>query len=292
MGTVLGLASALVYGGADFVGGLTARKAGALVVVTVSQAAGLLLVLAALPLLQGGGPSGQAVVWGLASGVAGGAGVAFFYRALSKGRMSVLAPITAVEGAIVPVVWGLVIGERPGALALTGVAVALVAVVLVSSSSDPDAVDPAGPGVGLPAGRRRGGTPGLVDALLGGAAFGAFFITLEQAGTGAGVWPLVFARASSLSLLLLTALALRRSLRPPAGTWGPIVLTGTLDMFANLLYLLATGYGLLTIVAVLTSLYPASTVVLARLLLQERLARVQLVGLAAAAGGVACIALG
>lgn len=302
MGTLFGLAAALTYGCGDFIGGLASRRAGALRVVVLSHAVGLVLILIALPLWRGDGFAAPVLGWGAAAGGAGGVGVVLLYRGLARGRMSVVAPITAVIAAAVPVVYGIARGERPGVLALVGVVVAFAAVILVSSSAAEHEDDrtpevaaapgfPALPNVraAVPQPLR---SPGIADAIGSGLAFGAFFVFFAQAGTASGLWPLVGVRLGSLGLVALSAAVLRRGLRPPPGTWPLIVAAGTLDLVANLLYLLATGRGLLSLVAVLTSLYPASTVVLARVVLAERFTPAQTVGLGLAALGAVLIALG
>lgn len=296
MAVLLGLSAAIVYGSSDFLGGLASRRSPVLAVVAGSQLAGLVALLPLLPLLPGA-VTAAALGWGAASGVAGGAGVALLYRGLSRGRMGIVAPTTAVGAAALPVVVGLLAGERPGAAALAGIAVALAAIVLVSltpaptSTGVPEAVGP-GVGVAFPGGDQRRLPAGLPEAVAAGLAFGAFFILLARAGTDSGLWPLVGARGGSTALVVLGAVATGRSLRPVAGSWGLIIASGVLDMAANALYLLATGTGLLSLVAVLTSLYPASTVLLARVILHERLAPLQLLGLGLAAAGVALISLG
>ena len=282
MAIVLGLAAALTYGAADFVGGLASRKAPLLSAVLLSQLAGTALLLAALPFFLDPGPTTPALAWGAASGAAGATGVLFLYRGLAAGNMSVVAPITAVEAAGVPVLWGLATGERPAPVAIAGVVVALLAVVLVSGY-EPAGAEPAARTAVL----RR---PGVSDALLAGAAFGLFFVLLARTGDDAGLWPLVGARAMSLSLLAALALTRRQRLTATPGARSAIVGAGVLDVAANLLYLLSTREGLLSIVAVLTSLYPASTVVLARVFLGERLGRLQVAGLAAAVAGVVMMA--
>lgn len=282
MAIVLGLAAALTYGAADFVGGLASRKAPLLSVVLLSQVAGTALLLAALPFFLDPGPTAPALGWGAASGAAGATGVLFLYKGLAAGSMSVVAPITAVEAAGVPVLWGLATGERPAPIAIAGVVVALVAVVLVSG------YEPLGAATApkTPLLRR----PGVADALRAGAAFGFFFILLANTGDEAGLWPLVGARAMSLSLLIALVLSRRHRLSPTPGARSAIVGAGVLDVAANLLYLLSTREGLLSIVAVLTSLYPASTVLLARVFLGETIGRVQIAGLAAAVAGVVMMA--
>ena len=286
MGLVLGLAAAVTYGAADFVGGLVSRRTNVLAVVLFSQLWGTGLLLAALPFF-GSDVSGGDLAWGVAAGLAGAAGIVFLYRGLSIGRMTVVAPTTAVEAAIIPVIFGLVGGERPSGIALAGVAVALPAVALVSSSPRRSPGDAGGPSGG------EGLLPlGLPEALVAGLAFGLFFISLERTGAGSGLWPLVAARAAAMAAVGAVGLLARRSLRPAPGTAPSIAAAGGLDVVANILYLLASRRGLLSLVAVLTSLYPASTVLLARVVLRERLWRVQAAGLVLAGVGVALIALG
>ena len=282
MAIVLGLAAALTYGAADFVGGMASRKAPLLSVVLLSQVAGSALLLAALPFFLDPGPTAAALGWGAGSGAAGATGVLFLYRGLAAGPMSVVAPITAVEAAGVPVLWGLATGERPATVALIGVVVALVAVVLVAGYEPPASRA----AERIPFLR----APGVADALIAGVSFGAFFILLSKAGDDAGLWPLVGARGASLSLLGVLVVSRRHALTAAPGTRSAIVAAGLLDVAANLLYMLSTREGLLSIVAVLTSLYPATTVLLARVFLGERIGRLQMAGLAAAVAGVVMMA--
>ncbi|MBE1562902.1 drug/metabolite transporter (DMT)-like permease [Nonomuraea africana] len=264
-----------MYGTADFCGGLATRRSRVLSVVVLSQIAGFALVLAMLPVLPGA-PSEAAVTWGLGAGLAGAAGLVLFYRALATGVMSVVAPTTAVTSAALPVLFGLISGERPAAVQLVGIALALLSVLLVSRS---------------PATEQRSSLTSIATALAAGAGFGGFFILLGQAPEGSGLWPLVGARIASISLVVLLALVTRRTLKPGEGALGIIALAGVLDMAANVLYLLAEQEGLLSLVAVLVSLYPASTLVLARYVLGERLQGIQVAGVAFALGAVALIAV-
>ena len=280
MAIVLGLAAALTYGAGDFVGGLVSRRAPVLSVVYLSQIAGSLLLAASVPFLVDSGPTGGALAWGAASGVAGSAGVLFLYKGLATGRMSVVAPITSVEAAVVPVLWGLGTGERPSLVALGGVVVALVAVLLVAGFE---------PSEGVTAGGSRL-APGVPEALAAGIAFGLFFILLDGAGDDTGLWPLIGGRTASFAVLSALVLLRRERIVAAPGTRLPIVGAGILDVAANLLYLLSTREGLLSIVAVLTSLYPASTILLARIVLGERMGRLQLAGLALAGAGVVMMA--
>lgn len=276
MAILLGLAAALTYGAGDFVGGLVTRRAPLFTVVLLSQVAGTALLVAAVPFFTEPGPTASALAWGGASGAAGATGVLFLYKGLAEGRMSIVAPITSVEAAVVPVVWGLASGERPAVVALAGVVVALVAVLLVAGFEPAAATEP----------RTRRLAAGVPEALVAGLAFGAFFILLDGAGDDTGLWPLVGGRTASLTLLTVLVLVRGERISAAPGTRGPIVAAGVLDVAANLLYLLSTREGLLSIVAVLTSLYPASTILLARIVLGERMGRLQLAGLALAAAGV------
>lgn len=282
MAIFLGLAAAITYGAADFLGGLATRRTNVFRVVLLSQVIGSLLFFISMPFFSEEEPTARALAWGALAGVAGGSGVLLFYHALAVGRMSVIAPLTGVEAAVVPVIWGLASGERPTSVALAGVALALVAVALVSASPQPIAEGALG----------RAGVPGLAPALGAGFAFGMFFILLAEAGRDAGLWPLVSGRLASLSLVAMFIVVGRKGLRPSRGTLPAIVGAGVFDVTANVLYLIASRRGLLSLVAVLTSMYPASTVVLARLALGERLVRLQLAGLAVATAGVTLIGLG
>ena len=278
MAVILGLAAALVYGAADFMGGLSARRSSPYAVVVWSQMIGLVALLAWVAVTRSPVAESSDLMWGAVGGIGAGAGVVLLYRGLSIGRMAVVAPTTAVGAAAIPLVVGLLRGERPPALALIGVVVAIAAIVLVSSADAPDA------GEATP-----GWPPGLKEAIGSGLGFALFFVCLANAGDDAGLWPLLAARVS-IGVAVAGALLTRASLRPAPGSLPLIGVTGVLDMGANLLYLLATRYGLLSLVAVLVSLYPASTVVLARVVLHERLAARQIVGLLAAGAGVALIA--
>jgi drug/metabolite transporter (DMT)-like permease len=283
MAILLALGSAITYGAADFLGGLASKRAAVAQVTFLSQVIGSVLFGAIVVIFESAEPTGAAFAWGGAAGIAGATGVTFLYRGLSLGRMSVVAPITGVEAAAIPVVAGVGFGERPALIAMAGVVLALVAIALVSSAPDPSHPDRIRPGLR---------SPGVVDALIAGSCFGAFFILLERAGGSAGMWPLVGARLASFVLLGAIVLATRTSLRLVPGTAAVIVGAGIADVLANAFYLYSTRHGLLSLVAVLTSLYPASTVLLARLVLKERMSVSQLAGLGVAAVGVVLIAAG
>ena len=273
---VLALASAVVYGAADFLGGLASRRTSVFGVVAVSQIVGLVALLALLPWL--GGPVGVPdLAWGAAAGLAGAAGLMLFFRTLARGVMSVIAPVTAVTAAAVPVLVGLLGGNRIGPWAGIGIVLALVAVVLVSAEGGLTALRAARPA-------------SLAPALAAGCAFGFFFVLLDRTSQESGLTPLVTARLASVALVVVVALAGRRSLRVGRTALPLVALSGVGDMSANALFLLATQEeGQLAITGVLASLYPVSTVLLAQVLLRERLAGAQVAGLGAAVAAVVLI---
>lgn len=278
---ILSLVSAVLYGSADFFGGLTARRANTIATVVWSQFAGLVLLLLVLPFLPPTTVSSHDWTWGFVAGLSGGIGVAFLYRALAVGKMAVVAPTTAVIAAMIPVAFAFFMGERLRPLTFAGVALALVAIFLVSRpASIPESPD-AEPRATFP--------PGFGLALLSGIAVGIFFLSLARTSTAAGMWPLIAARISSISLFVVIALVARRTLRMDRTAAGTATLGGALDMAANAVYMIAARIGPLSIVVTLASLYPASTVILARVILRERLSVVQGVGMGCALAAVAII---
>ncbi len=282
MAIALSLVCALTYGAADFCGGLAAKRATALAVVVWSQAIGFVVLLAALPLVGGVMRAGD-LWWGVACGLAGAGAVGMLYRALAIGTMGVVSPITAVLAAVIPVLFAIVRGERPSPPALVGIGCALVAVVLVSAASTPNAAPRAS--------ARRALAPGIPEAIVSGTAFGFFFIALAQTHPDAGLYPLVTTRIVSMVVLGLAGGVLRISLRIVRAAFAIVAACGALDMAANICYVLAVHRGPLAVVAVISSLYPASTVALAAVLLHERLGRTQWAGVGIALGGVVCISL-
>ncbi len=279
---LLALAAALFYGAGDFTGGLATRRAATLPVVLLSQLSGLVLLAVLLPVLPAASPSGTDFLWGAVAGVTGGIGVALLYRALAIGRMAVVAPTTAVCAVALPVMVSVALGERPGMVAAVGIVVGLAAIVLVSQETAP-----APAGAGAPAARGRF-PPGVGIALISGVAIGCFFLALARSGPDAGMWPILAARATSV-LLFGSAVAVRReSVRLP-GVLGLTLLCGALDMLANALYLLASRAGPLSVMVTLASLYPASTVLLARVVLHERLNSRQIAGVACALAAILLI---
>jgi drug/metabolite transporter (DMT)-like permease len=275
MSALLALLSSISFGAADFLGGLATRRTNrVLAVVVLSQVTGMALVVIALA-LTGGELQEPDILWAAGAGIVGALGLVLLYRGLSIGTMSVVAPLSAVMTALVPVGWGLLSGERPSAPALAAVPIAIVAIALVSGAAG--------------GGAHRG--PGVVEGIGAGVGFGAFFILIAQTES-AELWTLTFARIASISVLSLIAVSSGAGLRPGRGAGWLIAGAGAIDMAANLLFLLAERRGLLTLVSVITALYPATTVLLARVVLRERLSRPQLIGLGLAAVGVAMIAAG
>jgi len=275
---LLALASAVVYGWSDFLGGLASRRASVFGVVALSQLAGWVALLALLPWL--GGPATAADLgWGAVAGLLGATGLVIFFRALSGGVMSVVAPVTAVTAAAVPVLAGLLGGNRISPWAWAGILLALVAVVLVSAEG------------GL--GQLRAARPASLTApLIAGTAFGFFFVLLDRTSSGSGLTPLVTARLASVLLVVVVALSGRQSVRVGRAVLPLVLCSGVGDMTANALFLLATQQdGPLAITGVLASLYPVSTVVLAQVVLRERLVGAQLAGLGVAVTAVVLITL-
>lgn len=277
MAVILALGAAITYGTADFLGGISAKRATTWTVVVLSQACGLAVLVVALPVLPAATVVGSDYLWGAAAGTFGGVGLLLFFHALSLGNMSVVAPIAAVVGATVPVTAGIAMGERPAPVAALGIACALPAIALISREH----VDAP---VRTP--------PGLLGAAaLSGLGFGAFFVLVDQSGDGAGIHPLIGARGASVLLLGLLGVAAKRIDLVGGRVLAAILVSGALDMTANVLFLYSAREGLLAIGSVISSMYPASTVVLARVVLGERLEAVQRAGLAMAAVAIALVAL-
>lgn len=275
---VLAAFSALIWGAGDFCGGKATQRARALPVTVVAQLAGLPVVVLGLVLISATSPRPSDLGWGALAGVAGFVGLVLLYRGLAAGAMAIFAPVTAVTAAVVPLGAGLVLDESPGTLALIGVCCAIIAIGLMSVQV-------------AASGRQAVVTPRLILlALAAGTMFGVFFILLGRAGDNAGMWPVLGVRVGSITLGLLLVARQRVSLRldRPVLRW--TVTAGVFDITANALYLLAAQRGLLSVVAPVAALYPASTVLLALLVDRERLRPVQLAGLGLAATALVLVA--
>lgn len=273
---VLAAISALVWGAADFCGGKATQRSHSFTVTVMSQILGLPIIALGLLIIPGTPRSADLLI-GMVAGVAGLGGIILLYRGLSGGAMSVVAPITAVTSAIVPVISGLAFGERPSPLSLAGAVCAVTAIGLVSLGHS---------------GSRSAVTPRIIlVALAAGALFGTFFTILRFADPAAGMWPMVGVRASSIPIGLFLVWRARASLRLPSGTGGLTLAAGLGDNGANMLYLLAVQQGQLSVTAPIAALYPTSTVLLALLVEKERLRPVQFGGLGLAAMALVLSAL-
>lgn len=269
---LLGLAAALLYGVGDFAGGIASRKHTAITVLLLSYPVGAVLMAALLPAFPGT-VDARAIGYGVAGGVVGLVGVVLMYGLMTIAPINVISPVTAVLAAIVPVLVGVGIGERPPVTAWFGILLGLSAVLLVSRTTEEH-----------PHGRL--GVRILTLAFLSGLGFGLYFVFLARAGDHSGLWPLVISRVASAALIVPMARA-RGAIRMITGRMlAVVVLAGACDASANMCFLLASRHGLLSIASVLTSLYPATTVLLAVTLLREHTSRTQRVGLALAAGSI------
>jgi drug/metabolite transporter (DMT)-like permease len=274
LGIAFGLASAASWGAGDFTGGVSARRAPVYGVVLVSQLVGLVLLAGLAWLVAEPLPPASDVLWGAAAGVAGGIGLVALYRGLAMGRMGSVAPIAAVVSAGVPVIFGLLVEGLPTPTQILGFGLALVAVWCVSRTG------------GRAAPRLRD----LVLPAVAGLGFGIFFIVIDHTSDRSIVWPLIGARASSLSMLLLVVLLLGQREMPAARHLPLVALVGLFDTGGNACYALAAQAGRLDIAAVLGSLYPAGTVLLARFVLKEGMTHQQWLGVGAALVAVVLIA--
>ena len=275
MAVVLALLAAVSYGVSDFVGGLASRRRSALAILLYSYPVGAVLMAALLPLTSGT-LTARAVVFGILGGAFGLVGVVLLYSLLAIAPMNVVSPITAVLAAAVPVVVGVLTGDRPATAAWFGVAIGFVAVVLVSRQP-----------AETPHGRLTTRTVAL--AIASGVGFGGYFVFLARAGDATGLWPLLISRLASAVLIVPLAYRAGAITVIRGRLLALCVIAGALDAAANLFFLLASRQGLLSLAAVITALYPATTVALAIVFLHERPSRAQQVGLGLAAVAIVLI---
>ena len=291
---ILALVSAVGYGSSDFAAGLASRAASVIQVTLLACVAAAVVVLAVLPFAADHRPSGAALAWGAAAGAGGTLGGIALYLGFRYAAFSVAAPLSAVGTAGFSVLAGLLWGERPSTLALIGIIVALPAIVSVSASAAAGAEYPrseAGQAENEEGGQARPAA-GVAAGLLAGACFALLLIGLNRAGPEGGLWPVAAAEAAELAVAVAVA-AVTRNLRLPGGRPGWLaVMAGAAGAAGTLFYFYASHDGFLAVTAVLTSLYPASTIVLARVMLGERLTWLRLAGLSLAAVCVALIAAG
>lgn len=269
----LSLASAACWGSADFSGGMGAKGSNVFGVVIVAHSSGLVTMLL-LALLTGEPiPSAHALVWGALAGLIGAFGLVCLYRALAIGQMGINAPVAAVITAALPVIYGIWSEGPPARIQVAGFALALVAIWLVA----------------MPSGE-LGRPKGLGLAICAGIGFGGYLICSRQAATEAVFWPLVAARAASVLEMLLVVAISRQAWKPSQKLLGWMIFAGVFDSVGNMFFMFAVRHGRMDVATVLSSLYPASTVLLARFLLKEKISRLQTSGMIAALAAVPLIA--
>ena len=328
LAVLLALGAAAGYGGSDFAAGLAARQASVVRVTVLAEVTSAALLLCVVPFISSQTPSLTSVLWGIVAGASGVTGAMALYLGFRHAAFSVASSVSAVATAAFSVLAGLALGEQPGALSLAGIALALPAIVAVSTPArQPTAVavpgrrglEPAGGSRGVapsglqgqgpvtkerglePAGGSRGVAPpglqstgrhaaGVGLGLAAGAGFGMFFIGLNEAGSVSDLWPIVISQIAAMVTVACVALATRDLRLPPTGARQLSVLTGVMGATGTTMFFLSTHHGLLAVTAVITSLYPALTILLARVVSGERLTALRIIGLSLAAASVALIA--
>jgi drug/metabolite transporter (DMT)-like permease len=277
---LLALSGAAAYGVSDFVGGVVGKRASPWAVAAAGALGGAAAVTV-LAILDPGHSGAADLAWGAAAGLGNGTGTAFLYRGLSTGRMGVVAPVSGVLAVVLPVVVAVTTGERPGSLVWLGIVLALPAVWLVARQ-------PAGAG---PRPTTATAGEGARDGVLAGLGFGALFACLAQVPDTAGFWPLVLGQLVAILVIATVATLLSVAWVPRGPAWAGSF-AGFLGGSATAAFVVATHHGLLSVSTVLVSLYPAFTIVLAALVLHERVHRVQAWGLALCGAAVVLVALG
>ncbi len=276
MAILLASLSALMYGCGDFAGGAASRKNSAFTVVLISQLFGTAVAVAAAPFL-GSGATVFDFLFGGFAGMFGSFGLLVLYKGIASKPVAVVSPMSAVVGALVPMTFGIATGEQPSSLVWIGSFLCIPAILLLSV------------GKGGIASEIRGS---LLYGLLAGIGFGGFFIAISRTGSGAGLWPLVSARAVSMSIVFAASLIGKQSIRPNWNSLLQIAAAGLFDMAANIAFMLAARRGMLILVSVITSLYPAPTVILAKVFFKQTMGILKIAGLVFAIAGMACISAG
>jgi drug/metabolite transporter (DMT)-like permease len=276
---LLALAAAMLYGSGDFLGGAASRGAHVLSVLLLSTPAGAIVVVVAA--VASGEPARSAgLAWGAGAGAVGGVGLMIFFAGLAKGPMSIIAPVAGLVSTVLPVGAALAGGERPGLPVYAGAVLCVVAIVLASSAGSTPAVPVPG---------QLGPVRAVAYGMASGASFGLFFLFIRNGGQSGALWPVVAARIAELAVVLVVAAVVRPG-APARGARGRLLLaaigSGAIDAAANICYVAATRAGMFGLAVVLTSLYPGVTVLLARIVLGERLRWVQRAGLGLAAVGI------
>lgn len=285
------LLSALGYGGSDFAAGIAAREVSVLQLTILAEAASVLVVLLIVPWVSSQAPSTGSIAWGAAAGISGVAGALALYLGFRHAAFNVASSLSAVGSAAFSVLAGLLFGERPSGLSLIGIGLALPAIVGVSASQGQVAGSQEAGGAARhrPTGRHAAG---VIWGLVAGGGFAGLFIGLNRAGSSQDFWPLVVSQLAALVTVCCAGAATRQLRLPSARTCWLAAVSGVTGAIGITCYFIATHAGLLAVTAVITSLYPAGTIVLARALLGERLTPVRVAGLCLAAGSVALIAAG
>ena len=324
LAVLLALAAAAGYGGSDYAAGLAARRASVVRVTLLVEVTSAALLLCVVPFISSQTPSLASVLWGIAAGASGVAGAMALYLGFRHAAFSVASSVSAVGSAAFSVLAGVVLGEKPGALSLAGIALALPAIVAVSAPASRQAPEvalprqPPGGSRGVappgqhgqvpvteergpePPGGSRGVAPrgqhrhavGVGLGLAAGAGFGMFFIGLNEAGSVTDLWPIVISQVAALVTVTCVAASTRDLRLPPRGARRLSVMTGAIGATGTTMFFLSTHHGLLAVTAVITALYPAMTILLARVLSGERLTALRIIGLSLAAASVALIAAG
>jgi uncharacterized membrane protein len=274
---LLALSSAAIIGGVDFVGGLLSRRLPPVRVAALVQVVGLLFAVPVALLVDWDRVTAADVAWSLTSGIAVGLGLGLFYTALARGLISLVAPVTGAVGASIPVVWDFARGEVPGAAAVTGIVLAIAAIVIVSFATG---------------GHHEDDARAIVMGICAGVLFGAFFVAYSLPDPDAGLWPVPVARIGAAVALVASALVLTRGVRLPRRALFPIGLLGFLEVIGAVLLLEALQRGPVAVAAVLGSLYPVTTVLLAAAVLHEQLTRSQAAGVVLALVAIALVSTG
>jgi drug/metabolite transporter (DMT)-like permease len=279
MALVLAGFSALLYGIADFCGGFAAGRSRLLSVLALSQCFGLTVALAALACMGRGLPARGDLLWGFLAGLTGALGLFMLYGGIARSIVAIVSPTSALVGAIIPVAFGVLLGERPSPCAMVGSALCLPAILMLTWEG------------GAECNGGKSVRTALGYGLLAGLGFGAFFTALSRCSAQAGLWPLVAARVASISAAAIAMICTRERFQIRREGVAVSLLAGAADMGANILFLLASQTGLLSLVAIVTSLFPAPTVILARIFLKQRIPPVRLAGFLLALTGVGLISI-
>jgi drug/metabolite transporter (DMT)-like permease len=277
MVTIFASLSALAYGSADFSGGMSARNNSATSVVAWSHAIGILVALIVAPLIGSSSVTVGDIFWGIAAGLSGAIGVGILYRGLASGLAAVVSPVAALTGATLPVLFAVLAGERPELLTWSGMALALPAILLLSSEKRE---------------KRDHVLQSLRLGFLSGCGFSGFFILIAQTGEGSGMWPLLVSRMATAPFFFMITAIQKRPLFLKKGSLRFALFAGTLDLSANIFYLLAARTGFMVTAVIITALYPAPTVLLQRIFRGEKLNVNRIIGLILAIIGAALIGIG